>query len=202
MLNIMKTLKYILIAIGLMGLSSCNESWLEPQPLSFYTPENVYNTPEGLESLLITIRKDMNLESHNMGEGLHNLIMEFAASDLGSPWSQLDFYKLTPNTDVYYNFLKMFTLIYGTIKNCNTLITHIDDIEWENEEARNTLLAQGLWYRAYWYYRLINSYGDVPFIGEEISGPKLDFYSHSRWAILNKIQADLEYAAAWLPVSA
>lgn len=209
MLNIMKTIKYILIAIGLMGLSSCNESWLEPEPLSFFTPENVYNTREGLESLLITIRQDMNMESHNVkkrsngsSQGLHNLIMEFAASDLGSPWSQLDFYKLTPNTDVYYNFLTMFNLIYATIKNCNTLIAHIDDVEWESEEARNKLLAQGLWYRAYWYYRLINSYGDVPFIGNEISGPKLDFYSHSRWAILNKIQADLEYSAAWLPVSA
>ena len=202
--NIMKTIKHIVIAAILVMLSSCNKSWLEPEPLSFYTPENVYQNREGLESLLIKIRKDMAAESHSLagGDKPYYLIMEFASSDLGSPWSQLDFYKLTPNTDTYYNFLNMFTTIYNSIKNCNVLISRIDDVEWSSEQERNNMLAQGLWYRAYWYYRLVNSYGDVPFIGEEISGAKLDFYTHSRDAILAKIQADLEYAVEALPASA
>jgi len=183
----------------LITQSSCDTGWLKPEPLSFFSPENVFVDKAGFESLLITMRKD--LKNENTGT-MPNLTMEFAASDMASPWSQLDFYNLTPNTDQYYRFLAMFTQIYGTIKNTNVLISRIDNIKWNTEAERNAILAEALWHRAYWYYRLVNSYGDVPFINEEIQGAKLDFQSHSRWTILSKIQTDLEYAVQWLPVTA
>ncbi len=198
------TLKRFLgiISLGCMVIFthiSCDNDWLKPEPLSFFSPENVYTNKAGFESLLVTMRKDLRLE--NTGS-MNYLIMETASSDLAAPWSQLDFYNLTPNTDVYYRFLQMFTAVYGSIKNANVLITRIDDITWSNEAERNTMLAEAYWHRAYWYYRLVNSYGDVPFINEELSGAKLDFQTHSRWTILEKIKSDLEFAVQWLPVSA
>lgn len=201
----MKTiLKRFIGIISLGGMvvftnTSCDSDWLKPEPLSFFSPENVYNSKAGFESLLITMRKDLKLE--NTGS-MNYLVMENASSDLGAPWSQLDFFNLTPNTDVYYRFLQMYTAVYASIKNTNVLISRIDDITWSNEADRNTILAEAYWHRAYWYYRLVNSYGDVPFIGEELKGAKLDFQSHSRWAILEKIKKDLEFAVQWLPVSA
>ena len=195
----MKRLKYISIVLVLLTLASCDNEWLKPEPLSFFSPENVFVDKAGFESLLITMRKD--LKNENTGT-MPNLVMEFAASDLASPWSQLDFYNLTPNTDQYYRFLAMFTQIYASIKNANVLISRIDNIEWASQQERNAILAEAYWHRAYWYYRLINSYGDVPFINSEIQGAKLDFQSHSRWAILKKIQSDVEFAVEWLPVAA
>jgi len=130
------------------------------------------------------------------------MVTEFAASDLGVPDIQLDFHKVTPNTDQYYTFLSLFITAYSSIKDANVLISRIDDIEWENDQDRNFLLAEAYWHRAYWYYRLVNSYGDVPFIGSELTAPKLDFSTHSRWTILNKIQSDLEFAVQYLPASA
>lgn len=193
----MKHLKYIsLIIIGIITLASCSEDWLIPMPKSFYTPENVFIDKEGFESLVITMRKDLKKECTG---NMNYLAVDIATSDLASPWSQLDFFNLTPSSSQYYPYLTIFTDIYGYIKNTNVLISRIDDIEWQNERDRNSLLAEALWFRAYWYYRLINSYGDVPFINHEIVGPKLDFYTHSRWAILNKIQEDVEYAVNWLP---
>ncbi len=183
----------------LLTQSSCDNEWLKPKPLSFFSPENVYVDKAGFESLLITMRKD--LKNENTGT-MPNLTMEFASSDLASPWSQLDFNNLTPNTDQYYRFLNMFTVIYTSIKNCNVLISRIDDIKWASEQDRNAILSEGLWHRAYWYYRLVNLYGDVPFINEEIQGAKLDFQTHSRWTILSKIQTDMEYAVQWLPATA
>lgn len=186
----------MVFALSLLLVSSCSKKWLEPEPLSFFSPENVYVSKAGFESLLVTMRKD--LKNENTG-AMNYLVMDNASSDLGSPWSQLDFYKLTPNTDVYYRFLAMFDAVYASIKNANVLISRIDNIEWENESDRNGLLAEAYWHRAYWYYRLINAYGDVPFVGEELTDAKLDFYTHSRWAILDKIQSDLEFAVQWLP---
>ncbi|MBY5959145.1 RagB/SusD family nutrient uptake outer membrane protein [Membranicola marinus] len=188
-----------LIAFGaFLFLYSCSEDWLKPKPKSFFTPENVYIEPEGFESIIITLRK--NLKEEHSG-GLHWIAQEFAASDLGSPWSQLDFYNLTPSSSRYYPFLSMFTEMYEFIKNANVIISRIDNIEWEDQSKRNRILGEALFHRAYWYYRLVHSYGDVPFIDTEIEEVKLDFQTHSRTAILNKLQKDLEYAAQNLPES-
>jgi len=196
----MKHLKNFFLIIGsIVLLGSCTEEWLKPEAKSFFTPENVFVDKEGFESLVITMRKDLKRECTG---NMHYMSLEAAMSDLASPWSQLDFYNLTPSTSQYYPNLTFFTDVYGFIKNTNVLISRIDDIKWANENERNALLAEALWFRAYWYYRLINSYGDVPFINAEVTSPKLDFYTHSRWAILNKIQEDVEFAAKWLPIKA
>lgn len=191
--------RYLLLLVILLTFTACSEEWLKPKPLSFFSPENVYVDRAGFESLLVTMRKD--LKNENTGP-INFIVDEFAASDLGVSIVQLDFYKLTPNTDRYHKYLAMFPAIYTSIKNANVLISRIDDIKWTKQEDRDQLLAEAYWHRAYWYYRLVNSYGDVPFIGQELTGPKLDFATHSRWAILKKIQADLEFATQYLPVKA
>ena len=48
-------------------------------------------------------------------------------------------------------------------------------------------------------YLLTNQFGDVPWIGEEITGAKLDFNTVSRKTILANIKKDMEYAVQWLP---
>jgi hypothetical protein len=80
----------------------------------------------------------------------------------------------------------LFTTSYGCIKDANVLISRIDDITWKSEQNRNAVLAEAYWHRTYWYYRLVNSYGDVPWIGNEIQSAKLDFATYSRWTILDK----------------
>lgn len=194
-----RTITLLSTCFVLLFLLSCKEDWLKPKPLSFFAPENVYVDKAGFESLLITMRKD--LKSENTGP-INFLINEFAASDLGVASVQLDFYKLTPNTDRYYKYLAMFSSAYASIKNANVLISRIDGIKWDSQDDHNAILAEGYWHRAYWYYRLVNTYGDVPFIGEELTGAKLDFATHSRWAILKKIQSDMEFAVQYLPLKA
>jgi hypothetical protein len=193
-----KILKVSIFLIFLLTQLSCNKEWLKPQPLSSLTPENVYVDKAGFESLLITMRK--NLKNENTGN-ISYIVCEFAASDLGSPGTELDFRDVTPNTDQYYKFLALFNNAYSYIKDANVLITRIDDIKWNNENVRNAILSEAYWHRAYWYYRLVNSYGDVPWVGEEVKGAKLDFNTNTRQAILNKIQSDMEFAVQWLPLS-
>lgn len=176
--------------------TACSNDWLEPKPHSFYVPENVYQNKEGFKSLLLTMRKHLR---HDHTDERNYICTEMAASDLGVPLVQLDFKKLTPSYSQYYPFLLMFTNSYIYIKNANVLISRIDDIAWEDEEEKNAYIAEAYWHRAYWYYRLVNNYGDVPLVLEEILGPKLDFATYSRWTILDRIQSDLEFAVNYLP---
>ncbi|WP_040416730.1 RagB/SusD family nutrient uptake outer membrane protein [Cyclobacterium qasimii] len=197
-------MKNILIKPFLSGLMllmffSCSEEWLEPDPLSFLAPENVYVNEAGFEAILVTLRKNMQFESTG---NRHPLSMEHATSELAIPLVQADFRRNTPSNSAFFPFLSYFENVYEFIKNANVLITRIDEVEWEDPEVRNRLLGEAYWHRAYWYYRLVHSYGDVPWIGVELSGAKLDFQTHSRWVILDEIQRDLEMAAEWLPVEA
>ncbi|WP_102407745.1 RagB/SusD family nutrient uptake outer membrane protein [Parabacteroides bouchesdurhonensis] len=187
---------YLFLFLVILSYTACTDEWLEPKPHSFYVPENVYTDKSGFESLILTMRKDLRRD-HT--DERHYICTEMAASDLGVPLVQLDFRKLTPSNSTYYPFLSMFTSAYGFIKNSNVLISRIDNIQWEDENEKNTLLAEAYWHRAYWYYRLVNNYGDVPLILEEVQGPKLDFATYSRWTILNKIEQDLEFAVKYLP---
>ena len=193
----MKRIIYILIVSLSFFLLSCSEEWLMPKPHSFYAPENVYVNEQGLRAILPTLRKDLKSEVYNNQHPFH---LEYGCSDMASSLGSYDFIEITPSSTKYVSLLSN---IYGYIKNTNVLISRIDDVAWgDNQQARNSLLAEGYFYRSYWYYRLVHSYGDVPWIGEELKGAKLDFYTYSRWAILKKIQADMEFAVEWLPESA
>lgn len=203
----MKYINKILIFLALCLLQfSCEKDWLYPKPLSFYAPENVYVSEEGLESLIYTMRKD--IKSEHYGDWCP-MMTEHTHSDLGVPGAQNDRVikdfanNLSPSGDGGIVDLphKVFNLAYNSIRNTNTLVSRVDNIEWEDQSVRNRLLASAYFFRSYWYYRLVNAYGDVPFIGEEVIGPKLDFKTHSRWAILDKIQEDMEWAVQWLEES-
>jgi len=194
-----RIINILLITLPLLLMQmSCTEDWLKPKPLSFYSPENVYVDEAGFRALLTTLRKDIKYEYYDV----YNLSMlEFSASDLGIPTFQPDWTQLTPSGSFYLH-LSMFNKAYEFIKNANVAVSRIDNIEWKDQQVRNSILAEALFFRSYWYYRLVNSYGDIPWVGEEISGAKLDFQTYSRWAIIDKIQRDMEFAVKWLPEKA
>ncbi len=188
----------ILVVFLLLHIS-CKEEYLEPEPLSFYAPENVFVNKAGFQSGLVTVRKDIKNEFYNER---NPMVLDIDASDIAIDKYYPDWNSITPSSGTYLPILPMFSRIYGYIKNTNVIISRIDNIKWDKQEERNAILAEAYFFRSWWYYRLIYSYGDVPFIGKEISGAKLDFYSHSKWAILNKIQSDMEFAVKWLPEKA
>lgn len=180
-------------------MTSCSDEWLEPDPLSFFTPENIFIDEEGFESALVRCKKEMNAENHG---DLNFIVSETCYSDLAVPLRQSDFTKNTPSTSLRQPILKFFTDAYGYIKNANIIISRIDDIEWNDQSSRNRILSEALWFRAYWYYRLVHTYGDIPWVGTEIKRAKLDYSTTTRTAILTKIQEDVEFAVEWLPETA
>ena len=184
---------------------SCATDWLKPEPLSFYAPENLLIDKNGYEALLVTARK--NLRNSFYGE-LNTVTSEAVFTELGvaGPLNDngirnMDL-QLTPSSDGNYYVLDNFQWGYRPIRVVNAVVTRIDDITWENEADRNAILAEAYFHRAYWYYLLVHQFGDVPYIDQEFLEAKLDFYTHSRWTILERLQQELEFAVEWLPVVA
>ena len=193
--------KLLVVLILTFVLFSCeSDDFLDIKPKSFFTSENVYNNPAGFEAGLVNMRKALTNTTY--GSKRNNLVCEWSASEAAVPALQMDWNATTPNSDRFYQFLNLYIDAYEQIKNANTLISRADDIEWPSQAEKDQVLAEALWHRSFWYYWLVNSYGDVPFIGKEIRGAKLDFQSHSRWTVLDRIQSDMETSVANLPVSA
>ena len=94
------------------------------------------------------------------------------------------------------------TEAYNRIKYANVVISRIDNAEWKTDEERNNILGKAYFHRANVYYRLVHQFGDVPLILEEITQPKLDFYSCTRESILQKCKKDLDFAAQWVTADA
>lgn len=198
----------LVFTLGLVAAGTgCSEDWLETKELSFFIPENTFNTPEGLMATLVACERNMRYEWYGDGSPIitENIFSEIAVegtTDKSGPAQDMNL-QITPDADlnsVDHNRIGWYWYEgFKGIKYSNTTISNIDLPEWESEEQKNAVLGAAYFHRAYRYYRLTQQFGDVPLILEEITSAKLDFYSTKREVILQKMKEDLEFAEEWVP---
>ncbi|MEN5376547.1 RagB/SusD family nutrient uptake outer membrane protein [Sphingobacterium kitahiroshimense] len=208
-----KIIYHIICTISVMfSLSGCTKDFLQPNPLSFYTPENTYNTPEGLLSALQAAAKNAWYEKVGSGAPYNTQMFfsDLAVDGATDATNSKDFAaQLNPDAggilsnDQHLNIQWYWNSVYKGIKYANTVVTYIDLPKWdttqtEQRKQRNALLGGAYFWRAYYYYYLTNCFGDVPWVGKLYLTPKLDFYTTSRSTILLKLKSDLEYASEWV----
>src|SRR5690349_3368317 len=180
--------------------ASCKKEFLDPKPLSFYTPENTFNTPEGLKAVLVACERNMRYEWFGDGAPIiTQLIFSEVAvdgtSDKSGPAQDLNL-QITPTAqlnNVDYNRIGWYWYEgYKGVKYANTVISYINQPKWNSEREKNEVLGSAYFHRAYRYYDLCNEFGDVPAIMTEMTQPKLDFFSVRREVILQRMKEDLE----------
>jgi len=207
----MKILKRLLMIQGIiltiLLAGSCSEDFLSPKPLSFYAPENVLVDQNGLQAVLDNALSQLRVE---FCTDQAPFLINIKYSDVGvdgttnrnAPWQDLN-NQMHPDAlddpEVYTAIPWYWDNSYKIIKDCNTVITRINDAEFTSEAAKNALLGSALFLRAYRYYCKTLGFGDVPLVLEELSAPKLDFYSTTKESIWKKMIKDLEYAVENVP---
>jgi hypothetical protein len=211
-MNIQKIVNNRLLLAGIVllpAISSCSDSWLEPKPLSFYTPENSYVNAEGFYSALTTC--DRNLRHEYFGDGAPILSeMLFSethvegTTDKAGPAMDMDV-SMLPDANLNHKDRTTvgwyWTEAYKAIKYVNIIISRLENVELD-EKVHNEILGAAYFHRSYSYYRLTHQYGDVPYLDWEITKPKYDFYSYDRWSILKRLKTDMEFAYKHVPEKA
>ena len=205
--------RYIIISllslIIIVG-AGCSEEWLKPEPLSFYAPENTFVNAEGLDAALVACLRNARHEFYGDGapEITENVFSDVAVegtTDKTGPAMDLPA-QILPDANLNngdYNRIGWFwTEGYYRIKYASVVISRIDVADWKSDAERNNVLGKAYFHRARVYYRLTQQFGDVPLILDEITEPKLDFYSCTRESILRKCKKDLEFAAQWVKTEA
>ncbi|MBL7700601.1 MAG: RagB/SusD family nutrient uptake outer membrane protein [Chitinophagaceae bacterium] len=210
MKNNLKRLTYssAILAAGMLALPSCKK-WLEPKPLSFFSPSNAYKDADGMRAALVACARNARLEYYGdnppiLTEMLFSEVSVEGTTDKSGPAQDLNLV-ITPDNAAQFNDADHSKIGwywnegYRGIKYANTVITRIDDATYQSEEERNAILGSAYFQRARRYYRLVHQFGDVPAVMKEYDQPKLDFYSTKRQVILQKIKEDLEFAEQWVP---
>ena len=196
--------------IGVAVLASSCSDWLDPKPLSFYTPEISFADYNGLKTGTDMLNRDVRYFDFYPTSGSADpcILSEYFFSDISvngrtdaanSPQDLVR--QITPSASLTGNASQInnyWTYLYKGIKDANTLLTRSETAEFDNEDQRKEIEGLACFHRAYRYYRLVNQYGDIPFITEEITGPRYDFYSTKREAILRYLKNDLDRTAPYL----
>jgi len=197
--------RFLLFATLTIALVSCSEEWLEPKPLSIFTPENAFVDARGMYGALTACERNMRYEWYGdtppfVTELIFSEVSVEGTTDKPGPAMNMNI-QITPSSQLNhsdYNKIGWFWLEqYSGIKYANVVISRIDDTKFANEAERNSVLGSAYFHRAFRYYRLTQQFGDVPFIGKEILEPKLDIATTKREVILKKIKKDMEFAAQW-----
>jgi len=203
------SIKILLTGLIIAVTSGCNEDWLEPKPLSFYSPENTYNDASGLWAALVACERNMRHEYTGDGAPIitEHIFSEVAiegTTDKSGPAQDMNLL-ITPDANLNSTNTNRIGWYwyegYKGVKYANTVVSRIDEPQnYESEGERNHLLATAYFHRSLRYYRLTQQFGDIPLILEEVISPKLDFYSTDRMVILRKMKEDLEWGEEWIPV--
>jgi len=205
---VMKNKIYQLIILGILAfsISACSSSILEEKPLSFLSPDNAYLDKAGFESGIIGLHVIARGEFGNVLSSGYNMRFEMSMgtdvafvgeNNKNTPERFWDYSVITntySGSNAYWNWG------YQLITNANTIINRAQNpaIKWTDAE-KNAYVAEAKFFRAHAYNVLVNIFGGVPIVTDEVASPKLDFTRSTRLDVLKLAAQDLEYAAQWLP---
>ncbi|MCM1452191.1 MAG: RagB/SusD family nutrient uptake outer membrane protein [Clostridium sp.] len=207
MKNISKYINGSLVMVAAGALSSCGDSFLEPEPLSFYEPTATFQTVAGLESALSQCDSQLKF-MYVDGNGnvlttnspyLSTDIFLYAKTDAGGAIQDDIANKLTPTTGLngggdsdargfYWN------RSWDGIKYANTVLTFIDDVKGLDDATRDEYRGRALFHRSYHYYNLALMFSDIPLVTELPTVAKNNYSSTSKDAVMRMLVHDLEIA--------
>lgn len=176
----MKNIISILLAAAAFLCVSCAVDPLDQDPLSSLAPEEFFSNPSGLEAFS------------------NNFYTDFPATGLyAETW---DLYAATEMSDEMRGGRTVpTTWSWGTLRNINTLLGNLHYCK--DEEAVRYYDALARFFRAYFYFGMVQKYGDVPWYDRELGSDDPELYKprDSREFVMQKMISDIDIAIENLP---
>lgn len=197
----MKKILFILIIVLAAGLTSCKK-FLAEENISGITAENYYTNTAGYESLVNSCYSSLrNIYSINPS------LFEYGTDittrgeiepvsgtvgDLVIRATGLNEYKtLAADNSAVSTF---FSACYSGIQRCNTAVNRAESIPDLSGSLRNRRIGEVRFIRAYYYYLLVENFGGVAIVKDEINTPVTHFTPGSEQEVYDFIIDDLNNA--------
>lgn len=187
------------------AVTSCDDSFLEEEVRSSYTPENLTDAL-GYEAALLGLYQQMGyFQSLSWAQGW--LAVWQVGTDIVWPTLpqgiEVPYYEYTALTPDDGAATYTWEWSYNIIENANSIINSVENPELEapemTDEDRDLVNAEARFFRAYAYNLLATLYGGVPLVTERLTEPKTDFVRASIEEINAQIEEDLNFATEYLP---
>ncbi|MFH5883616.1 RagB/SusD family nutrient uptake outer membrane protein [Halalkalibaculum sp. DA3122] len=200
----------MLCAVMFLWTGCDTDNYLSPDPASFTTTANYFEQPSHFEAALAAAYTDLR-GVLGLGDGVNtNLLLKetrgYATNRMFDPnlpgidAQNVMGWFVNPSNTIPEQIWGGF---YETVNTANTVITRIDDIEWENSNQRDRILNEAKFIRAVSYFNLVQLWSDVdgtgvPLVTEETSSPAaaLDKVRASESEVYAQIISDLEDATS------
>ncbi|MEO0528565.1 MAG: RagB/SusD family nutrient uptake outer membrane protein [Bacteroidota bacterium] len=158
-------LSLFIITIALVA-ASC-EDFLDESPETFQTPQAFFQTEAQINEAVAGIyntNRGLNDGAHwRFGENRSdNTSFQFNPGDRGGQGNEdVDLFLMLSangNLSSYWN------TAYSGISRANFVLENIDNVEFLNEENRDIRRGEALFLRSWFYFNLVQLFGDVPFV--------------------------------------
>lgn len=200
-----KIIPFVAFAM-LLTANGCKKSDLDSELLSQLEPQTALTSVAAMKAALAGIGANVRREFTGdmapiVTESIFSEVAVDGTTDKTTQAQDMDT-RVTPDANLDnpdFNRIGFYwTEGFRGVRMANTVITYIDNVTFKDEAERNAILGAAYFYRAYYYYRLVHQFGDVPLNLKDITTPRLDYYSTRRDVILKKMQEDLLFAEKWV----
>jgi hypothetical protein len=192
----MKTLKIyriVILAVGfLAGTTSC-DNFLEEENRESLTDATFLSDAGAFDAMVANIYNKMRTATtyYDMDElGTDIVTRGFAVTGVDE---LNDYVNMSPSNGA---FLFTWQDHYNLIAAANVVISRADDITDLSDAQKAVGLGQAKFFRAYGYFHLVEHFGGVPLIVEEIRSANTGFTRNSEEEVYTQIIADLDDALA------
>lgn len=203
-----KNILYIACASLALGLTSCN-GFLEEENLSNVNSEQYFQTKDGYESLVnasyATLRTMWKNEPwlFNLGVDIYTRgESELVSGSYGNRdvySSELNEYATLDAQNGYVS--SFYTNAYYSIQVCNTAINKAERVSGMAEATLKQRIAEVRFLRAYYYYLLVEQFGDVAIVTEEVNTPVTAFTRAAEKEVYSFILSELNDVVGVLPTT-
>lgn len=167
----MQSLRYKLavgLTVGLLGLGTSCSDPLEVKPTSLITADSYWKTEDDARGALFGMYIRLRSEAVNnlfvMGETRSETLTSALVGTLGFD----QYYQQSLNASG--GLLIQWQTMYSVINAANLLIKYTPGITFRSEAAKNDILAQAHTTRAFMYYAMTRTWGDLPLRTDPIEG--------------------------------
>lgn len=168
------------------SMTSCNDDqFLQENPPTFYTIDNVFSTSAQVDQVLISIYSHIRDLWVNPNEEGWIFVLRGKGTDMydvpnirrGNTFS--DYSIISPDNN---NFYQIYTTWYYVISRANLAIyaAELPAVSWASEIEKAYALAQARFFRAYAYRNLGELFGGVPIVTEIAKKPRYDYERATR----------------------
>ena len=220
----MKTLHKVLALIPIVSVFSCTD--LHKDPVGLLTPDQVTTDPTlstvttSVTSSYQMLASTLNLLNEwrwDLGTVFRNdvIVQDMASDDMDKKWNP-DGDQSWMDQVVSFNFTAsnqafggLWSYDYEGISRANQAIAYLTDQALTSKigidaNLKNRLLGEAYFLRAFYYFDLVNNFGDVPLLVKPLANFDEAYgvaKRESKTAVYTQISADLAQARTLLPAS-